>query len=582
MTSFKNNELKSPQNQPVNDSLVVNPELTPIDAKKEKQIIDLDTSKFEKNVVLKQSSHWSRATIWTIMGVATFVVVWAAIAKIEQVVPARGQLKPKGTVKEIQAPINGVVKKVNVKDGDLIDEGDTLVVFDSEATQAELQSLQKIRASLIQENKFYRTLMDSSLTSSQIEKAMVDLKLPPEVQALAVNRTSLVEENKLYGIELDGKASTTGLKPDEISRIKASRNELNSRAASAELEIDQLERQFNQNESKLKDAKAMLLNDRQVLAEIKKRNQLSINQAKESLKIEQDILKSVAPLAEEGALAKTQIQKQKQQVQDRQRDLIDSQANGKIEADNQQQQITTRLAEIEQLEEEQSRISLDIAQAQEQLNNTLAVSQKDVTVRIADNNKRLAEIDSQINKIIIENEKRIAETNSQIRGAEQTIKYQEIKAPVSGTVFDLKAGPGFVPKSGQSEALLKIVPEAGIDNPLIGEVYVTNEDIGFVKLDQITDVRIDSFPYSEFGDIKGKVYLIGSDALPPDQIHNFYRFPVKVELDQQYLSGNDGKKIELQSGMSISVNIKVKENRTVLSLFTELFTKKVDSLKNVR
>lgn len=582
MTSFKNNELKSAQTEPVNDSLVVNPELTPINTKKEKQIIDLDTSKFEKNVVLKQSSHWSRATIWTIMGVATFVVVWAAIAKIEQVVPARGQLKPKGTVKEIQAPINGVVKKVNVEDGQFIKEGDSLVVFDSEATQAELQSLQKIRASLLQENKFYRTLMDSSLTSAQIEQAMVDLKLPPEVQALAVNRTSLVEENKLYGIELDGKASTTGLKPDEISRIKASRNELNSRAASAELEIDQLERQFNQNESKLKDAKAMLLNDRQVLAEIKKRNQLSINQAKESLKIEQDILKSVAPLAEEGALAKTQIQKQKQQVQDRQRDLIDSQANGKIEADNQQQQITTRLAEIEQLEEEQSRISLDIAQAQEQLNNTLAVSQKDVTVRIADNNKRLAEIDSQINKIIIENEKRIAETNSQIRGAEQTIKYQEIKAPVSGTVFDLKAGPGFVPKSGQSEALLKIVPEAGIDNPLIGEVYVTNEDIGFVKLDQITDVRIDSFPYSEFGDIKGKVYFIGSDALPPDQIYNFYRFPVKVELDQQYLSSTGGKKIELQSGMSISVNIKVKENRTVLSLFTELFTKKVDSLKNVR
>jgi HlyD family secretion protein len=38
----------------------------------------------------------------------------------------------------------------------------------------------------------------------------------------------------------------------------------------------------------------------------------------------------------------------------------------------------------------------------------------------------------------------------------------------------------------------------------------------------------------------------------------------------------------LQSGMSISANIKVREERTVLSLFTELFTKQIDTLKEVR
>ncbi len=200
---------------------------------------------------------------------------------------------------------------------------------------------------------------------------------------------------------------------------------------------------------------------------------------------------------------------------------------------------------------------------------------------MAENQKRIAEVDTQINRIIIDNEKRIAESNSQISAAKQTIKYQALNAPVSGTVFDLQAGPGFVPKSGQAEALLKIVPDAGPDNPLIAEVYITNQDIGFVRNDQLVDVRIDSFPYSEFGDIKGKVYFVGSDALPPNEIYNFHRFPVKVELDQQKLMIRD-EDVELQSGMSISVNIKVKENRSVLSLFTELFTKKVESLKQVR
>ena len=84
-----------------------------------------------------------------------------------------------------------------------------------------------------------------------------------------------------------------------------------------------------------------------------------------------------------------------------------------------------------------------------------------------------------------------------------------------------------------------------------------------------------------FGDIKGEVVSIGSDALPPDEIDGYYRFPVKVRLDSQLLE-TDGREIPLQSGMSVSVNIKVREDRTVMSLLTELFTKKIESLKQVR
>ncbi len=568
------------ENKPNNVNwLVSTPELK--EAKR--QPINLDTSKFEQNVVLRQSRVWSRTIAWSIMGVAVFAISWAAIAKIEQVVPAQGQLKPKGTVKEIQAPISGVVKTVEVEDGQKVREGEPILIFDSEATEAELQSLEKIRESLIQENKFYRILMSSSLDARVVEKVIVELKLPLEVQALALNRTSLVEENQLFEIQLVGSQTPAKLKPAQAARLAAAQAELNSRAAAARLEIEQLEKQLRQNRVQITDAKSQLQNDRQVLAEIKNRNEISMAQAEESLRIEQEILDTVLPLAEEGALAKIQLQRQKQQVQDRYATLVEQKANGKIEYENQEQQVQTRIAEIEQLKEEGARISLDIAQAREEFNNTIALTEKEVRDLMAENQKRIAEIDTEINKIIVENEKRIAETNSQISSAKQTLRYQELKAPVSGTVFDLQAGPGFVPKTGQAEALLKIVPDVGPENPLIAEVYVTNEDIGFVEIDQPTDVRIDSFPYNKFGDIKGKVSFVGSDALPPDEIHNYYRFPIKVKLDRQYLKIRGSQKnLELQSGMSVTVNIKVKENRTVLSLFTELFTKKFESLKHVR
>jgi HlyD family secretion protein len=150
-----------------------------------------------------------------------------------------------------------------------------------------------------------------------------------------------------------------------------------------------------------------------------------------------------------------------------------------------------------------------------------------------------------------------------------------LKAPVSGTIFELKpSAPGFVINT--TDALLKIVP----DDTLVAKVYLTNKDIGFVKEGMPVDVRIDSFPYSEFGDVKGKLTWIGSDALPPDQIRPFYSFPAKVKLDRQSIVIN-GRTVYLQSGMSISTNIRVRQ-RTVMSIFTDLFTEKTDSLKNVR
>lgn len=342
--------------------------------------IDLDTSNFEKDVILKPSPVWSRATIWSIVGVTTFAVVWASVAKIEQVVTAQGQLKPRQTVKEIQAPLNGVVKEVKVEDGDRIQKGESLLVFDSQASQAELESLEKIRNSLIQENKFYRTLFNAPLSPNIVEQEVIRLKLPPEISALALNRTALVTENQLYQMQLSEDSNIASLKPDQLARLQAAFAELDSRSRAAELEIEQLEKQLNQNQVQIEDAKKQLANDRRVLQEIEQRNRESIAQAEESLRIDREILESILPLSEEGALATIQIERQKQQVQDRQRDLVDRRSNGIIELENQKQQVQTRLAEIQQLEEEKSRLLLDINQAQQEFQNTIAITEKDVAI----------------------------------------------------------------------------------------------------------------------------------------------------------------------------------------------------------
>jgi len=164
--------------------------------------------------------------------------------------------------------------------------------------------------------------------------------------------------------------------------------------------------------------------------------------------------------------------------------------------------------------------------------------------------------------------------NKQSYMANQATGYEGITAPVDGTIFDLKVKPGTVVSQGQ--IILKVVPK----DQLTARAYISNQDIGFVFENLPVDVRLDAFPYAEFGDIKGKVIWVGSDVLAPDDIIKYYHFPIKVQLDKQFLMANN-RKIYLQSGMSVTLNIKVRK-RTVMSIFTDLFSQQVDAVSHIR
>jgi hemolysin D len=481
-------------------------------------------SKFDQSVVLRQSPVWSRAISMSMMGLACFGITWAYFAKIEQAVPATGQLKPEGAVKEIQAPVGGVVKELYIKDGQKVKPGDLLLIFDSTATNAELNSLQKVRTALMQENKIYRQLMQINTTTDENE--YFKLNISKEAASLLKNRAALSRENELLQKELRNFDNAPGLELDEQERLQVAKRELDSRTTVAQLEVEQIKKKLAQNRVQISDTQNTLF-------------------------IEEGILNKLTILAKEGGISQLQYLQQQRKVQNLK-------------------------AQAAQLSEEQQGLQFNITQGQQELKNTIAVSQKKILERIADNKKRIAELESQFTRIILDNEKQLANINSKISQAQLNVKYQQLRAPVSGTIFDLQAtNHGFVAQPSQK--LLSIVP----NDKYIAEAFVTNKDIGFVREGMKVDVRIDSFPFSEFGDIKGEIIEVASDALPPEQTHPYYRFPVKISLNRQSLNVK-GRDISLQSGMSITANIKVREERRVISFFTELFTKQVETLKEVR
>ena len=169
----------------------------------------------------------------------------------------------------------------------------------------------------------------------------------------------------------------------------------------------------------------------------------------------------------------------------------------------------------------------------------------------------------------------LADLSTKLTESKVANRYQAIRSPVDGLVFDLKpTGPGFVGQG--SEPVMKIVPF----DALQAKIEVPSSKIGFVRLGQNVDVSIDSFPASDFGVLRGVIKRIGSDALPPDQRNKDYRYPVDVQLKSQKLRLSSGQRLPLQVGMSLNANIKLRKV-TYLQLLLSDFKDKTDSLKEI-
>ena len=152
----------------------------------------------------------------------------------------------------------------------------------------------------------------------------------------------------------------------------------------------------------------------------------------------------------------------------------------------------------------------------------------------ADRLRQIALLDQQMAQLKTE----LADLNGRLVETMVTLRYQQLKSPVDGVVFDLKpTSRGFTAQSTQT--VMKVVPLGSLE----AKVEVPSNKIGFVRvpprcpetLDACmeADISIDSFPSSDFGVLKGKVTRIGSDALEPDpqEQRQELSFPVTIQLD---------------------------------------------------
>lgn len=369
------------------------------------------------------------------------LVIWAALAPVDEVTRGLGKVVPSSKAQLVQAAAPATITNILVRPGQMVKKGQLLVQLDD----------------------------------SQSSSALGQLKAENErLEARAAR------------LEQEGTGGDAGCEAGSACAEEARLAELRQQTAQS-------------RESALAAAVEQRRRDLQ-------EGQATVAALQDSARLARDQVNMLSPLAAKGIVPQTELLTA-------QRELVDVQ--GRLSAAR--QGVARAQAAIREAEAQLSEAKFDFRE--QALNERSEIATK------------------------------IAVNEETIKGAAARLERNELRAPATGFVNDVKVTTvgGFV---NAGELLMQVVP---IGEKLLVEARVAPKDIAFIKVGDPANVKVTAYDFSIYGGLTGRVRNISADSIYDEAERQAY-YTVMVETDQSYLVKN-GRRLPIMPGMITDVEI---------------------------
>ena len=427
---------------------------------------------------------------------------WAWFGKFEEIGRAKGKLVPEGGAYKVHPVELGKVTKLVVKEGEAVTAGQVLVELDPELSKKEVERLEQMLSSYQAQLVQQQTLLERLHSEAQSRAAIASAEVLAQRLALAqAQKKTTTIRQLLLQLRLEASAyqdRQTRLKP--VSTI-------------AQHRIAQLQAEITANKERLQRLK---------------------------------------PLEQEGAISQEFIFQAEQAVRQSQQQLTQIQLQNLTNTDEQIFQIEQSLREINtRITQSQGDLSTAVKEA-EQLEAGLAQKQAEEIRTKLETQRQIKQLEMEITQL----KAKIAETQNLLVSARTQLEQRFLRAPVGGTILSLNlSNIGEVVKAGQT--LAEIAPQG---STLVLSARLPNKEAGFVEEGMAVKVKLDAYPFQDYGIISGTVTSISSDTKSDKELGEIYR--VKVNLDRDHIT-QEGETIKFKAGQTATAEIVIRRRRIV-------------------
>jgi hemolysin D len=216
-----------------------------------------------------------------------------------------------------------------------------------------------------------------------------------------------------------------------------------------------------------------------------------------------------------------------------------------------------------------------------------------ISVLMETRTRAVAEYERGLFESLAKAEEKAAGLTQDVIKAEQRTSLQRLTAPIDGMVQQLAiytVGGVVTP----AQMLMLIVPT---ESRLEIEAMISNRDIGFVEPGQDAAIKIDTFNFTRYGLLEGKVFSISQDAItrnkPLDRGNESIAgaettssepkgqelvYAARISIDRSQME-IENKRVNLSPGMAVTVEIKNGSRSIISYLLSPLARYKQESLR---
>ncbi len=174
---------------------------------------------------------------------------WLAIAKTDEIIIVPGKIIPIGKVKEIKMPMSGVIEKIEIKEGDLVEENQVLMRIESDSNsnlsttlensiKIKRQQIESLNSQILKTQEIYNE-------NKNILKDKIDI-----YQNISNRYETLLDEGAVSELNfLDQKTKLQSLKSDLLQYEM----DWTTKSKSQEVQMQELKNSLNQLQGELEE-----------------------------------------------------------------------------------------------------------------------------------------------------------------------------------------------------------------------------------------------------------------------------------------------------------------------------------------
>ncbi|BAZ84633.1 HlyD family efflux transporter periplasmic adaptor subunit [Dolichospermum compactum] len=463
----------------------------------------------EANEFLPHIGKWIHIGGGVMISMFVVAVSLTSVLYYNITVKVPATIRPLGELRLVESAMTGTVKRIVVKEDQLVNKGEIIAYIDDSQLQSQKRQLQNT----IEQNQLQLIQIDAQI--NQINTQII-------AQINLNNRTIVAAQAELNGTERNYKDQ----------QIKASTEMMQAQIAIT-LAKEQLAR--------LQKEKVLIATVQEAEAGLK----LAI--------LQRDRLENIVA---SGAISRNLIEEKEQAVKSAQAKLEQAKSTTKNLQEEKEQAV--KLAKINL---EKAKIAVNPSNA----NVTVALERINQEKSKGEGN--LAALKKERELLLqqrLELQKQQIRTRQELQQIENELNKSVIRSPTNGTLMQLKLrNPGQVVQL--SEALAQIAP---MDAPLIIKAHVSAKDIDKVKTGQAVQMQVSACPYPDYGTLKGIVKTVAPDILATTQNNSMISSPqvanYEINIEPQSLFLGKGNHLcYLKSGMEGRADI-ISRQETVL------------------